>query len=693
MNPEVQLSDTSGFVFWVCRKFVFRMTLRRLARFRGCLLWSLYFACGPWANAASFAWLSPELRRIEVERHSLERSLDQLPAEPAPHLTERLGFHSGYLASQTLEWVELDLGRNESLDAVVLIAAASNGSGGLAPGYGFPSRFRVEISDRWDKSDRVVIADYTNADFPNPGLLPIYIPTGGRQARFVRMTATRLFRDGERTLFALGELMLLQGKRNLAGHLSRNDFTYSRTLGALPVWGVSNLVDGHSVLGPPEGSTPSPALGYCSQAVNITLDPRPAPRWIQVDLGERVPVQEVRVFPAHPPEFEHRPGYGFPLGLKVEVSDNADFCDPIQVSGFRDGSGLVQRDPVSPGDNPISFYARDEMVQFVRVIAPRLFDSNGQYLFALGELQVWSGDKNVALGKMVSAFDSNETKGWSMAALVDGFTSRANILDWPEWLAGLSQRRDANQQLAALAAREVAIEMRLKRIVWWLAGAVLATLPLVALGIHLGQRRERRLEMEALRQRISQDLHDEIGSGLGSIAFISEDALALADNEPMRHELNEIRDTARQTLDSMRDLVRLAQAGKYGHGDLTAHFHEIASRALRGIAYTFQDAAAAAFNRLSMHKRRDLVLMFKEVLHNLAWHAQATQAEIRLVQGVGTLTLMVRDNGCGFDPKSVASDGMGLSNLQRRANKHGGNVQIVSAPGSGTTLTITIPEL
>jgi signal transduction histidine kinase len=216
---------------------------------------------------------------------------------------------------------------------------------------------------------------------------------------------------------------------------------------------------------------------------------------------------------------------------------------------------------------------------------------------------------------------------------------------------------------------------------------------LVLLVLNLRQRRARYREIDALRLRIAQDLHDEIGSSLGSIALISDDALALAKDEALRRDLGEIRTTAQQTLDSLRDLVRLVQSGQYGEGDLSGHLRDIATRLLRGVPHTFSTEAAPAFDRLPMQQRRDLVLMYKEVLHNLARHAHAKHAEIALTQSNGTLTLTVHDDGCGFDPAACQSSGMGLTNLQRRAARHSGAVRIDSAPARGTTVAISLPHV
>lgn len=640
-----------------------------------------------------FTWISPELRRLQDESRALAAVVASLPPAPLPRLSERLGYHSGFSSSpDTVEWVEMDLRQEADLDAVVLVPTASDGGGAMVPGYGFPVRFRVEIADSSDLASRVVIADQTREDVVNPGALPFYLPCQGKRARFVRITATKLFRAGDRALFSLGEIMVFHGERNLAAGLSRSDFTASRTQGATPVWGLANLVDGVSVLGPPEGPQPSRTLGYCSTVVNLVRDPHPHPRWVQIDLGAVMPIDEVRLFPAHPPAFAHRPGYGFPPELTVELSDAPDCANAVTLAGFFDGNVSAPTQSMNPGDNVVTYAAHDETARYVRITATRLFDANGLFLFALAELQVWSGSANVALGKPVQASDSLETDGWSRAALVDGCTSTAVIADWPEWLRGLSLRREALQRLAALAVLQGDVTAGYATAAWiLLALAVVMTL-VILVAINLAQRRRRQRDLEALRERISQDLHDEIGSSLGSIAFICRDALALTADEAVRTELGAIRDTATQTIDSMRDIVRLVHLGRYGDGDVIEHLREIAERMLRGIPHTLQSEGAAAFHHLPMAISRDLVLIVKEVLHNLVRHAHATTVAITLGSDKHTIMIRVQDDGCGFDPSQRTGDGLGLSGMARRAAKHGGSLAIVTSPGSGTAITITLPH-
>jgi signal transduction histidine kinase len=504
----------------------------------------------------------------------------------------------------------------------------------------------------------------------------------------VRITATRLSREGDRFFFSLGEVIVLSGGRNVAIGLDRDAFGLSRTMGAVPMWGLANLVDGHIACGPPVGTPPSPTLGYQSRMVTLKKEPNPAPRWVQVDLGVELPVDEVRLFPARPPAFAHRKGFGFPQQARLELSNTADFSTATEVPGLRDT--LLANPPpfVNPGDEMVSYNAGGQSARYVRFTATQLFNANGQFNLALAEMQVWSGGKNVALGKTVRAFDSTETSGWSKAALVDGFTSTADILDWPEWLAGLSKRREVLQQVAAIQARQRQLVQQWQRYGLGALGVLGAAGIAAAIAWSARQRRARFREMEVLRQRIARDLHDEIGSSLGSIALIAQDIRV--DDPQGRDDLAEIKTIADESVAAMRDITRLIQSDRYGSDDLATLLRETAARLLRSIPHSLTVEAGKTNRKLPVDRQRDLILMFKEALHNITRHAEATAVSIKLRQTHDALVLTVQDNGQGFDP-AAATSGMGLTNLQRRAAKHGGNVHIDSAPAQGTTLTIILP--
>ncbi len=160
----------------------------------------------------------------------------------------------------------------------------------------------------------------------------------------------------------------------------------------------------------------------------------------------------------------------------------------------------------------------------------------------------------------------------------------------------------------------------------------------------------------------------------------------------MRGDLTEIKHIADETVDAMRDIARLIQSDRYGADDLPTLLRETAARMLRGIPHTLTVEEGTHTRELSVDRQRDLILMFKEALHNISRHAAATQVDITLAQAVpGSLVLTVRDDGRGFTLPSSSPSGMGLTNLRRRAEKHQGRAEITSAPGVGTTVKITLP--
>ncbi len=642
-------------------------------------------------------WLSPELRSLDEARRSLVQQLGTAAPEPPRNLTERLGFHSGFTpAPEGKEWIRIDFGAAERIDAVVLVAAASNAGGMAAPGYGFPRRFKVELLTSADRAvgadDVVVLADHTQADFPNPGALPVYLPAQGRQAHSVRLTATRLCAENGRYFLALGEMAVLQGKLNLAADLpliGGRKINASHSAAVMPVWGKMNLVDGQTLLGPPVGNRPSPTYGFQSKLVRIsTPDPElplPAEKWVQVDLGVARAIQEVRLFPAHPSHDAYRQGYLFPPRFRIEVSDTPDFSAATKLADS------TTQNFAAPGDNVVTFRGRGSAGRFVRLTTHELSYSSGKYGLALAEMQVWSGGENVALGAAVQASDWEEADGWSRAALVDGFNSQGDILDWGDWFAALSRRREIVDRLAVVQQRRAVI---LQRFEWAATTGVGVLLAAVLAGLAVWGWRQRRLrqrELALLRQRISQDLHDDIGSSLGSIALISDDLIKeCPTSQPMRADLSQIRTIARQTVDSMRDIARLVQSDSYGSTDLPTHLKEISARMLCHLPHTLELEAQGVAERVPIDRQRDLVLMFKEALHNVLRHAQATHVLVSLTRSGRLLRLTVRDNGRGFDPAARAVGRMGLANLRRRAARLGGELSVTSAPGAGTTVVIAI---
>lgn len=163
----------------------------------------------------------------------------------------------------------------------------------------------------------------------------------------------------------------------------------------------------------------SPANGYHS-AIEAKPD---VTKWVQVDLGASLRLDEVRLIPARPVDFPDTPGFGFPVRFRVEVSDNAEFTASEIIADH------TAADFKNPGDKAVALSATAKHARFVRVTATKLWERTSDYVFALAEMQVLTGGTNAALGAKVTAADSIEAGLWSTKHLVDGFSSRKKLSD------------------------------------------------------------------------------------------------------------------------------------------------------------------------------------------------------------------------------------------------------------------------
>src|SRR5436309_8266438 len=169
----------------------------------------------------------------------------------------------------------------------------------------------------------------------------------------------------------------------------------------------------------PKPDQESPSNGYHSG-----IEPTPdAEKWVQVDLGHVMSIDEVRLVPARPTDFPDTPGFGFPKRFRVETANTDSFSDRNVLAD------RTHSDFPNPGDNPEAFQTKDRSARFVRVTATRLWERTHDYVFALAELQVFSGTNNVSIGARVTALDSIEAGRWGKEKLVDNFDSRKSLTE------------------------------------------------------------------------------------------------------------------------------------------------------------------------------------------------------------------------------------------------------------------------
>jgi signal transduction histidine kinase len=488
--------------------------------------------------------------------------------------------------------------------------------------------------------------------------------------------------DGPEIL-AMAEMLVLSGTRNLALEAT---VTSSSSRNAPRAWTRANLIDMVTPLGLPVAPQAGGTNGYHSR-VAMTADEEKS---VTLALLEITPIDEIRLVPVRRKDVPLWFDYGFPVRYKVEGATKEDFSDAVMIQEITDK--LMP----PPGMNLVCIPAHQTQVKYVRITATQLWYRKSDYVFALAEVQVFREGRNIAPSGTFTASDvleGEDAAAWSPAALNDGLTEGGRLLTLPEWFSQLETRQHYENERSTLKARrEGLVEHTQHQLVYGSVGSV-GGITLLSGLLLWRQRRHRKRDAQRLHDKLARDLHDEIGSNLGSITLIcSIAAQADATPESMRADINEIERVAAETADSMRDMVDLISTRRSeAENDWMDVLRRLTERLLR--SHTLDCALPAAPLTLEpdIETRRELYLFCKEVLHNISKHAHATSVRFHLTPTAEGLRIEVTDNGVGFDT-GQSSGGHGMSNLRERATMMQARLQIVSTHGTGTSITLDLPR-
>jgi signal transduction histidine kinase len=196
------------------------------------------------------------------------------------------------------------------------------------------------------------------------------------------------------------------------------------------------------------------------------------------------------------------------------------------------------------------------------------------------------------------------------------------------------------------------------------------------------------------RDRIGKDLHDGIIQSMYAVSRSLEDMPDLMDEDPA-----EARARVDRAIDSLHDTIRELRGFIFGLrpelvdrtdlvGLLVALTEQLHQNSLVEVGLDLPERLAEP----PAHVRGELLQIAREALSNVARHAGATEATVRLNSDGKDLELEIRDNGRGFESTIAALDGhFGLANMRDRAAALGGTLQVESEPGAGTHIIVRIP--
>lgn len=204
---------------------------------------------------------------------------------------------------------------------------------------------------------------------------------------------------------------------------------------------------------------------------------------------------------------------------------------------------------------------------------------------------------------------------------------------------------------------------------------------------------------EEERRRISRELHDETGQALTSLLVQLKILEQSDDPESIQRQVNDIRQLALRTLQEVRRLamdLRPAALDDLGLiSALEGYIYNYSGKT--GLEVTFEPVNLEN-TRLPHDIETVLYRVIQESLTNIARHANASQASVRIMREHDTIHILVEDNGRGFDAsamlKSDDDAGLGILGMQERIELIGGRFKLHSRPGQGTRIAVelTIPQ-
>jgi signal transduction histidine kinase/streptogramin lyase len=222
---------------------------------------------------------------------------------------------------------------------------------------------------------------------------------------------------------------------------------------------------------------------------------------------------------------------------------------------------------------------------------------------------------------------------------------------------------------------------------WWFRSLVALTVVAIVYAVYR-YRLQQVLRLQNIRNRIASDLHDDIGSTLNSISVYSE----VAKNDPVKRDmsLSMIGESSRKVIDAMSDIVWTINPDNDNFEKVILRMRSLAYNLLRARNIEFAFKADETLNKLtlSLEKRRNFYLIFKETLNNLVKYSNAKRVLITLSHHSNTITLIIRDDGMGFDT-SKKYNGNGLTNIRKRAKEINAQLNIESGEGIGTNIQLT----
>lgn len=655
-----------------------------------CVVISLYRSIGLCFGCTLMRWLlsiltsllllgcTAEQGQVEQELADTQAKLAALPDLKINTLVPTMGYLSTRMeTAEAGDEVSVRFNQPKPIDTVVLVPLSILNNQNEYEASGFPIRFKIEAQTA--DGQTITIADHTESDFPNPGIAPlVFTSADPRPAQSLSLTVTKLAQEAtwrsKEYIFALNELLVFSGEENIALNAevsAQNEYTIRL------MFGTHCLVDGYSYFTPVVPPENNPNRQFYSFENEVRLF---------FDLGEQRSFDEIRLYPHDfSPQYSHvhSTGVGFPSFIEMQVSS---------IDSFENASShqiLREKVPTNVSTAPLCHKLKDPVSgRYVQLILRngRPDPRRNSELIALSEIELLEHGKNLLHGIPVQMDEALERGHYRLSSteLTDGEAIGGKIIPQKEWFLQLAQRAELERTETDLLARKEALYNRQTKAL----RSVLIALPflvLVFLLILLRYRYQNRKKIQAVRERIADDLHDEVGATLTGIANAADllEEVHPASSPKEKELLAGISSNARRTAKETRSLIRFLEQ-KNNDSDLIEQFKITIEQMLTGISVQSDFQAQDAFNALPPIQKWDLLLFFKEALNNIVKHANAGSVEIRTYSENKKRILSIADDGKGLPNREKPE------HLLKRASKLHAKLEIIRPETGGTTIRLVL---
>lgn len=193
---------------------------------------------------------------------------------------------------------------------------------------------------------------------------------------------------------------------------------------------------------------------------------------------------------------------------------------------------------------------------------------------------------------------------------------------------------------------------------------------------------EKQKSIEAERERISHDMHDDLGAGISALKLQAEFLKQRAENDDLKNDIDELLKTSEEMNLSMREMLWSLNSGNDTLGSFIDYSKIYAQNFLKKtkILLLTESENVVLETVITTEQRRNLFLCLKEALNNAYKHSQSNQIKLSFIQKDKEFMMKISDNGIGINHEK--SKGNGLRNMKRRMQEQNGHCEVTTENGT-----------